>query len=278
MSIERTLLLTIFIILLSILCGYLIYNKLYLVNKEIKEKIIFFTDTNENSNNNKSKIIEQDIQKLRDREIRLKNRFFSNDETNITDLTPYIKSKLKISNIDILQYQEGSMTTTFSINGRLRNLLDFLYALYLEAKNYEIHFLSIKMINNEEFQGHIEISRLSLDSKPKLENLSKILRSDPITKLNKNLKIISIFGTSFISKTSPKLERKVNHIMGKTNKFSYIGTLKKSGGDITLFKDRKNSRVYQFEIGKKISEWTFKGKENTHYIFSKNNIMYEVEE
>lgn len=277
MSIERKVLITLLLLLLSILFYYLFYTKLYQINSDIEENIEKYNHLISTSKDH-SNISEMDISELLQREQQLLTSFFSDKEADISMLTPHIKELLLNSRVEVLQYREGEKSTLYSIKGTTSSLLNFLYALHLEGKYYNISLLTLKMLNNREFQGDIKISRSVLSSTPKVESFTHKLR-EVISNLPYTTNINSILGTSFNNTVIQEIAQieNIEPIKEKTtDKFNFVGILKKQDKKITMFKEKDNGRVYRFEPGKTISGWKFIGKVNNRYIFEKDYIKYEV--
>lgn len=279
MPLERKILLTILVILTFAFGGYLFYTGYYTQYKDNLSKITKYEKLINGFKTGKLTVSADKIEKLTRRESELKKKFFSMDEADITVLTPYIKKLLIKQGIQITQFQGGVNSVRFSINGNKIELLNFLYSILKENRVYDFPLLSIRMSNNNEFQGTLEISRSILDSEPRVasytEKLKQIEKDKPYDSTIKSVLGISFYKS--IIEPEPEKVIEVAKVEYKAlDKFSYVGLLKNNNKTVTMFKESTNGRVYKFEIGQTISQWTFLGKEGESFLFSKNNIIYEV--
>lgn len=277
MSVDKKIVIIIIVFFMSLLT-YLFYTKLYLENKTTISQIKRYETIKSSLESKKYTFSQKQLDTLKDKEKLLKSTFFTSDETNINKMTPYIKKILVESEIEIIQFQENKKTTRFIVKGTSNSLLDFLYKIHNENKYYDIPNLNIKMLNKDEFQGVIEVSRVILLNEPRTDHLTTSLKKTTI-KLPYNSNIAFILGISLEAEEIIQYRDTVipkKSIYKISDKFSYIGILKKDTKNITIFKDRNNSRIYQFELGKTISGWTYLGVKEGIYLFIKDNIKYEV--
>lgn len=280
MPLERKVLLSIFISLFLLLTGYLIfdyYNPKYL---DAKEKITQYKKLINNHKDVESEITEEEITKLEELITSYKESFFTKEESKVVNTTPVIKKLLEKSGIKISQYQGNKSSVRFTIRGDIKALRDFLYTLSKENKYYDFPLFNIRMIDNNSFQGNIEILRKSLTDNPNERHYIEEVR----VKNNKptySREALSPLGTTFYTPIVVKKEAQISKPDPKPenlplNKFRYVGLLKSQDGVITMFKENTNGRVYRFKAGQTLSEWTYIGEENGKFLFKKDNLIYEV--
>ncbi|MGL1892029.1 MAG: hypothetical protein OCD02_10400 [Spirochaetaceae bacterium] len=280
MPIERKILIFILISIILLFSGYLIYDgyiKSYFDTSDKIEKYKILIDKVSEPNN---EITELQIEELTTLIERYNGMFFYEADREITNLTPHIKQVIIDSGMDISQYQGLGNSVQFSIKGNKTSLANFLYILYSESRIYDIPLLNIRMINNYEFQGIIEISRPELKAEPNAKYYKEFPRLE-IESIPYISDLFNFLGTSLFEATSTDIpvvmKIEVKKVKNKTtNKFSFIGCLKKNGETITMFKESKNGRIFRFKELETISEWTYLGLESDTYMFSKDKIIYEV--
>lgn len=281
MPIERKILLSILLLFSMALASYLLYTEFYIkysdnllkINKY--EHLVSNYDTKETNNNYNG------LNKLTDRNDKYNAYFFDEKNADPTILTPYIKNLLLDNGIVITQYRASITSVTFSIKGDKENLLKFFYRINQEDKAYDIPLLNIRMIDNNIFQGTLEISRLVLNETPNIDFLSTNLKKikDPIPYDKRS---VTSFGTSFYTKPNVVAKSQqyvpIEIIRVPTDKFYYIGILRRNDMVVTMFKETYNGRIYRFTNGEIISGWKYIGKEDNYFIFEKGGTIYEVEQ
>lgn len=288
MPLERKILLTILILIITLFSGYFIYDGYYLKYKKNLSLISKYNRLISGFESKDSNISENKITSLNNKIDRYKELFFTPEQADITVLTPYIKDKLLNSNLIINQYQGNQDSVRFSVRGKKENLLKFIYTLSKEKKLYDFPMFNIRMENNYDFTSTFEVKRVQLSNKPMDQYLSQNLKQSN-NELPFKINVLNFMGTDFLDSiktpvveitSEPIVEAKLQELPKRenTNKFSYVGLLTKDSEVITMFKENVNGRVYKFQSGKTISEWTYIGKENNKYLFKKDDKIYEVKE
>lgn len=278
MALERKILLSILCLIVLIFSSYIFYNSFYLRYQDAINKTENYNKLIDNHKPIKSIYTNDDIGILINKIEQYKSSFFSVEDAKLTILTPYIKDLLISYGITITQYQNSKQSVRFTISGTINSLLKFMYKIYIENKFYSFPVFNIKMIDNNNFKGTIDIKRLVLENDVEIKSDIKIIDQ---LKLPYDLEIVTIFGTSFykpITKTI-KQDAAIEIIPIKKitlNKFTYVGLLKSDTKTITMFKENINNRIYKFKTGQTIDEWTYIGVEDNKFIFKNKEILYEV--
>lgn len=279
MPLERKILLTILISIILIFSSYFLYTGYYLEHKKNIKKIINYEKLISNFTPDVSNITSEDIDELLNREDILKNYF--TEMSNMENLTSHIKSLLLRNGITISQFNPGEKTVRFSITGTKYQLRQFLYALTKESLSIYIPMFSIRIVDNENISGIIEVSENIISKEPQ-----KAYINDSLRKLFRQTtyrgSLLSNLGIDLYPEPEAEaiiIEEAVPEVkIIPTEKFRFVGILKNQNQIITLFKDKYNGRIYRFENGETISKWTFIGKADKSYIFEKDEIKYEVKD
>lgn len=282
MPIERKILLTILIILSTLFAGYLTYDNYYTKYSDAKAKILQYEKLLKKSKKVESKRTEEDVKVLEERIEYYKGKFFTLEESKVENTTPVIKRLLESSGVKISQYQGNRNSVRFTISGDKSALLRFLYRISKENKMYHFPLFNLRMLDNNKFQGNIEIARLHLSNKANDRFYTKEIGNKRII-LPYYSSTLNPLGTAFYT---PKVVEEVVETVKPEpviiernrplDKFIYVGLLKKDNEVITMFKERINGRVYRFQPGQTVSNWTYIGEESGKFLFSKDEITYEV--
>ncbi|QEN04214.1 hypothetical protein EW093_05670 [Thiospirochaeta perfilievii] len=261
MPIERKVMLSILTIIILTFGTYLLYNNYYLVYKDNLSKIEKYTTLiTKTKNSEENSVSTVDIEELEHRIDELNNYFFDQHSIVITTVTTDILSRLKSHTISVSGFQEGMNSVRFTIKGDINDLTRFFYSLSLEKKFYDFPSISISMIDNNNFQGSIDVKRVLLTDKP----VNKY-----ITESFKRIKFSSayidssrIMGTSFI--TQEEVVEKEPEVIEdrklvKTNKFQFVGTLRQNKKEITMFRESSNGRIFKFLFEEEIDGWKYLG-------------------
>lgn len=280
MPLERKILLSILVFLIVLFSGYLIYDSFYPKYRDAQTKIEQYKMLIKRGSSKKSKISDEEIKELEELISYYKERFFTEEESLVTNTTPYIKKLLENSGVKISQYQGSKESVRFTISGNKMSLLNFLYRLSKENKMYHFPLFNLRMIDNNSFQGNIEVGRPQLSEEPN----TKYYKADIGIKrelLPYYRSALTPLGTGFYTPKPVKVQQQVVEqpvvIPNKyLDKFTYVGLLKNKDEVITMFKEKSNGRVYRFKAGQTISDWTYIGEEDNKFIFKKDDITYEV--
>lgn len=283
MPVERKILLSILIILSIAFCGYLLFDSYYPQYKDAVKKIEQYKKLIMKSSDEPTEITEDDINRLKTLKEYYEKRFFSIEESSVTATTPVIKKRLESNGIKISQYQGSKKSVRFTITGNKTSLLNFLYSLSKDQMEYDFPLFNLRMIDNSNFQGTIEIARPTLTEEPRDASYYEDLGTKK-EKISYSGRALTPLGVSFYVKPAEPevpepviVETKPEVIPNRRlDKFTYVGLLKKDDKIITMFKEKVNGRVYRFEKNKTISGWTYIGEENSKFLFTKDEITYEV--
>ncbi len=281
MPLERKILLSVLLILFVGFGSYLIFADYYPTYKDAKKKISYYTKLIERADPEPSEITLDKINILKDQISFYENKFFTTKESDITTTTPLIKEKLLNSGLKITQFQGNRNSVLFSINGSKKSLLYFFYNLSLEGKMYDFPQLNIKMIDNFNFQGTLEVSRPTLKEFPReesyIEEIFPLTSQYPFDSGSLNPMGLSVYVPKKIEAPPATPEPVIKSLPNRRlNKFSYVGLLKKDGEIITMFKENENGRIFRFTINQTISGWKYLGEEDNKFLFTKDDIIYEV--
>lgn len=283
MPLERKILLSILIILIVAFGGFLLYDSYYPEYKDALYNIEQYKTLIMKSSNDPVEITESDIEELKSLKEYYEKRFFTPEQSSVTSTTPAIKKRLESNGLKISQYQGSKNSVRFTIRGTKTALLNFLYSLSKDEMEYNFPLFSIRMVDNSNFQGTIEISRPSLSSEPRDQSYFEELGSKKEL-FPYRTSTLGPLGVSFYVKPAepviveqPVIEKIPEVIPNRRlDKFTYVGLLKKDDKIITMFKEKVNGRVYRFEKNKTISGWTYLGEDNSKFLFLKDDITYEV--
>lgn len=279
MPLERKILLSVLVGIVLLFIGYLLYSTYYTNYIDVQKKIAKYQKLIEGTKHIEESISTEDIQKIENLINEYTKMFFTQEESKITNIAPDIKNKLLKSGINIKQYENSSKSVRYVIDGSKNSLLNFLYRISSEQKNYKIPLFNIRMIDNNNFQGVIEVSKptLSLEaySINYKEEVKEIHNNPPFYKgalnpLGVDFEIPKVVEEIIVEEVVE--EKKVL----KTDKFTFVGYLKGDNEKTTLFKERENGRVFKFQEGKTLSDWTYIGENDGKYIFKKDDAEYEV--
>ena len=229
-------------------------------------------------------IMPRDISELKELLLKYKQMFFSSDESSVTITTPIIKNMLLNNGINITQYQSGKESVRYSINGQKSALLKFLYSLSKEEKIYRFNLISIKMVDNNNFSGVLDMTRVTLSAKQNSNNYIEELLI-PQSKSPYNSNVLSPLGVGFSKPTSVVIiaknivekipELKPNIVL---TKFIFIGRLTRGNSNLVVFKESNNGRIFRFKTGDISAGYKYIGEDNNKFLFEKDNIKYEVKQ
>ncbi|QEN05063.1 hypothetical protein EW093_10195 [Thiospirochaeta perfilievii] len=281
MPLERKILLSILLTLIFLLSGYHLYNNYYLVYKDNAGKIDKYQTLIDNYKPPIDLISKEDLESLDKRLEELKSYF--TDSPNLKNMTNKVKADLLNSGLTISQYSQGEESVNFSFTGTKKDLETYLNRVRVQNKFYYYPMFNLRMIDNENLSGNMEVMEnvksyqknraFYLDSPRKLEEINE-----------QTTNILEPFGVQlFIATPEPlplKQEEELKSInkieILETDKFSFVGLLKKEDGVITMFKERNHGRIYRFKSGATISDWKYLGQKNSKFLFEKDGIKYEV--
>lgn len=283
MPLERKILLSILIGIIIIFGGYLLYDSYYPGYKDALKRIEQYKTLIEKNSKEPTEITEENIQQLKDLKEYYEDRFFTEAQSAVTATTPAIKKRLEFHGIKISQYQGSKESVRFTITGSKSSLLNFLYSLSKDEMEYDFPLFNLRMVDNSNFQGTIEISRPTLKHEPRDASYYEDLGNKK-EQFSYSTRALAPLGVSFYVKPKepisiePVVIEDVPEVIPnkRLDKFTYVGLLKKDNITITMFKEKVNGRVYRFEENKTISGWTYIGEENNKYLFTKDDITYEV--
>ncbi len=282
MPLERKILLSILFSIIIAFSSYFLYTEYYLKYKNNIDRIIKYEKLLSNYTPNESDITSEDIDGLSDRENILNSYFVQNRD--MENLTSFMKSLLLRNGLTISQFNPGDKTVRFSISGTKYQLRQFLYALTKESLSIYIPMFSIRTVDNENISGIIEVGENILSEEPQkgyiLSSLRKLFRQTSyrdslLSNLGIDLFPEPVARTVVVEEIVEELPE-VKNI--STDKFNFVGILKNENHIVTMFKEKNHGRIYRFENGETISDWTFIGKEVNGYIFEKDGIKYEVKD
>jgi len=279
MPIERKILLSLLFVILGSYAGYFLFYKVYTPYKDNKVQIEYYNRLiNKIDYKDITKI--PDIESLKERRSYLNNLFSKTKNLNINTLSLSIKKALNEENISISEFRTGNNSVTFNISGNIYNFNNFFYKLYKRDNIYVFNQLNIKMNNNLDFSGSLDISYIHESEEGSESNKIDNLRNDyKLNTFNKNY--ANIFGTTFYKEQITSLPKEIiQEIIPEkpiyTDKFNYIGKLKNESEEFILFKESNNGRIYKFSKGVEISGWKLVDQKDLLFVFENNGKLYEV--
>lgn len=281
MPLERKILLTVLVAIILIFTGYFLHSTYYTKYIDTKEKIEKYKKLLEGLETPGATVSDTELNRIQTLIDDYTKMFFTNEESIVTNITPDIKSKLEKSGINIKQYENSSQSVRYVIDGSKTSLLNFLNRISRENKNYKIPIFNIRMIDNQNFQGVLEISKPVLKNEPNSINYKKEVATKTINPPYYSGALAPL-GVNFeVIKEEPKeevvQEEVIEQKVFKTDKFTFVGLLKSDLGETTtLFKESVNGRVFKFKEGESLSGWTYVGERDGKYIMKKDDIEYEV--
>ncbi len=282
MPLERKILLSILISIMLVFSFYFLYTGYYLEYKKNTDRIIKYEKLIRNFTPVESVITREVIDGLLKRETTLENYF--TDERDLEGLTSHIKSLLLSEDLTISQFNPGEKTVRFLITGNKDQLRLFLYSLSKEPLSLYVPMFSIRMVDNQNISGILEVGENIKSEEPKNGNMLKSLRK-LFRQTTYRESLLSYLGLDIYLESEQGIiviteEEEVvpEALVSSTDKFQFVGILKKENHTETMFKEKSHGRIYRFENGETISEWTFIGKEINRYVFEKDGKRYEVKD
>lgn len=279
MPLERKILLSILVLIILGFTGYYLYGTYYLDYKDKLGKIEKYGKLLEKSSNIAEEINPEELENLKKVNSEYRALYFEPEDADPVTLAPEIINRLEKHGLAIKQYTIGDTSVRYSISGKKWNLTSFLYSLTLEKRNYRFPVFNIRMINNQEFQGVIEIERVTLPSEVRDRNFSKEIQGIPYRAPYSN-RVSYPLGLDFevkeevITEVAPEPE--IVELPTTTDKFQFIGYLKGESETTLLFKERTNGRIYRFTKGEILSGWKYIEEREDSWLFLYNNKEFKV--
>lgn len=280
MPLERKILLSILIALIAAFGLYGLYSTYYVNYRDKISKTTKYRQLIENNSQITSKITQWDIDKLEDINSSYRDLYFTEEESKGSNLAPIIKKRLERYSIEIKQYSLTEESARYTISGKKWDLTNFLYSLSGEKKNYSFPIFNIRMINNTDFQGTIEIRKPVIPLKRGRRSIKEGIESLPYRAPYSNSASYSL-GTEFIVQEEPEIvEEVVQAIEVKepelTDKFYFVGKVKDNSNTTLLFKERSNGRIFKFTKGEILSGWKYLEEVDNGWLFLYKDKEYRV--
>lgn len=275
MPIERKIMLSILLAVLTIFSGYLLYTEIYKPYrsniKQIKRLEDYITKFEKKKNREDLTALTSILEKSQE----LNKLFFDTDNFSLDDFASETKETLISNNVTINQFRTVENAITFNIKGSRGSVLSAIFELSRSKPLYDFTTLQLRVDKNRSIQGVITLSPLFYPIEADKKNIRETSKTLDLTE-SYNYHLEDIFGEAVIveTDTEPELQREIV----KTDKFSYIGTVKKGEEKTYMFRETTNGRVFIFSLGETISQWKLDEIKENGFIFTYEDKLYEVNE